>query len=176
MHTRPLQHVPMIVLCALLGLGAASGSADVVFEVDLERSELRVVASGVRGPSFRVATGSPQHPTPIGDFKVARWIGNPTYTPGPEARRRGALPMGASEEGPLGFAKMPFFKAFQVHGGASRYAIGIPSTLGCVQLTNDAMRELSHWLADSGILDQGTVSAQGERIHAFVRPAVIRIR
>lgn len=167
-----------LLLCALVLVSSGSSyeHVDVIFNVDLTTSELSVIASGVRGPRFRVATGSPHHPTPTGEFTVERWIANPTFTPGPVARSRGAKPAPASEHGPLGFAKMPFFESFQVHGGAHRYAVGMPATLGCVELTNDSMRALDAWLAEAGAFDDGVLTAQGERVHAFIRPAVIRIR
>lgn len=168
--------IMLVFTVALVSLGSSYERADIIFDVDLTKSELSVVASGVRGPSFRVATGSPYHPTPTGEFAVKRWIANPTFTPGPVARSRGAQPTPASENGPLGFAKMPFFESFQVHGGAHPYAIGMPATLGCVELTNDSMRALDAWLAKAGALDSGILTPKGERVHAFRGPALIRIR
>ena len=174
----PSRFSTIILVCAvfLVSLGSGYEGADVIFDVDLTKSELSVVASGVRGPSFRVATGSPYHPTPTGEFAVKRWIANPTFTPGPVARSRGAQQAPASENGPLGFAKMPFFESFQVHGGAHRYAIGMPATLGCVELTNASMRALDAWLAEAGALDPAVLTPKGERVHAFRGPALLRIR
>ena len=174
---RRLALVLPLSLALFVSLGARGPErADVFLDVDLDRFVMHVVADGVRGPSFRVATGTPMHPTPTGAFELERWIGNPSYTPGPVARERGASATGPSRSGPLGYAKIPFWESFQVHGGASRYAVGLPVTLGCVQLKNADMQQLESWLAARDALEWRGATARGEMLHAFARPTVLHIR
>jgi len=166
-----------LVAALVTSIGAVQWDRSTVFvEVDLEAFELRATADGVVSPTHRVATGAPRYPTPTGDFALEHWIGNPTYTPGPVARSKGDLPTPASRSGPLGYAKIPFFRSFQVHGGAHPYALGTPVTLGCVQLTNDAMQELEAWLDARGALEAGTETPRGELRHRFARPTTLIIR
>jgi len=165
---------------------ARANEAALHFTVDLARKELRVelrtAARGPRGethteagPRFRVATGTPHHPTPRGTFALEQWVANPRFQPGPEARRRGARPVAASTDGPLGIAKIPFQGAHELHGGAHRYALGKPVTLGCVQLTNGQMRELGHWLDTHGLLARAEATPSGELRRRFLRAATLVI-
>ena len=166
-----------MIAALLVSLGALDWNRDTVFiDVELEHFELRATADGITTPVYRVATGTPAHPTPTGRFDLRHWIGNPGYTPGPAARANGAVATRPSRSGPLGYAKIPFFRSFQVHGGAHRYALGAPVTLGCVQLTDDAMRRLEAWLAARGALEAGIETPHGEVRHLFRRPPTLVIR
>jgi hypothetical protein len=161
-----------IALIAAATLGSSPSARDaIVLDVDLERFELRALDRGTPGPRFRVAAGTPRTPTPRGRYDLERLIANPGFRPGPEARRRGAIPRPPSPDGPLGVAKIPFDGAYQLHGGGHRYAAGMPVTLGCVQLTDEAMHRLASWLEQHGAL--GISSARGGEL---VRPFVRRVR
>ena len=158
---------------ALLGSAPAERPA-VVLDVDLERFELRAVDGRTPGPRFRVAAGMPHTPTPRGIYRLRTLIANPSYHPGPQARRQGARPTPPSSDGPLGVAKIPFDGAFQLHGGGHRYAAGMPTTLGCVQLTDADMRALTRWLESRGALSVATPD-RGELRRRFVRATRLQI-
>ncbi len=148
----------------------------IVLDVDLAHFELRVIDRGKPGPRFPVATGTPHTPTPRGHYKLSWFVGNPSFIPGPEARRRGATAVPASSRGPLGIAKIPFRGAFQLHGGAHDYAIGMPVTLGCVELTNSEMNRLTDWLEQNGALGASVPGGSaGEFARPFVREASLHI-
>jgi hypothetical protein len=156
-------------------LGSATPVADdIVLEVDLERFELRALDRGEPGPRIRVATGTPYTPTPRGQYELTRLIANPSYTPGPDARRRGMSATGPSSDGPLGVAKIPFKGAFQLHGGGHRYGAGMPVTLGCVQLTDPDMERLAAWLEQRGALGS-SIASGGELVRPFVRQTRLHI-
>lgn len=178
LFSRVAPRLALTVLClAQLGFAAPGSQGEgIVIEVDLERAELRALDRGEPGPRFRVATGTPHNPTPRGEFQPTRLIANPGFTPGPEARRRGASAAPPSMDGPLGVAKIPFRGAFQLHGGGHRYSVGMPVTLGCVQLTNPQMRELAVWLERRGALGSGIpVRNGGEVVRPFLRTISLRI-
>jgi lipoprotein-anchoring transpeptidase ErfK/SrfK len=154
----------------------AEGEPEILLDVSIARGELRIVEHGRLAAAFRVATGTPGQPTPRGSFPIERVIGNPSYTPGPLAELAGAVAMPPSTRSPLGVAKIPFHGSFQVHGGAYRYAVGMPVTLGCIQLTDDDMSELIGWLSALGALEQGVASPEGEMHHRLRRRVSVRIQ
>jgi hypothetical protein len=145
-------------------------------EVSLDRYELRVLEGGRTRLRFDISSGMPSTPTPRGGFTLREVISNPSFRPGPEARRRGATPRGPSLQGPLGIAKIPFQGSFQIHAGVDPLAMGKPMTLGCVGLTDASMRTLLDWLAARGAITDGERSSEGQLHHRFVRPATLRIR
>jgi hypothetical protein len=168
---RSLARRAAVALIAAATLASASGPRDdIVLDVDLGRFELRALDRGVPGPLFRIAAGTPRTPTPRGRYELTRLIANPAFRPGPEATRRGASPRPPSSDGPLGVAKIPFDGAYQLHGGGHRYAAGMPVTLGCVQLTDEAMQRLAAWLEQRGALGSSSVRS-GELVRPFVRRA-----
>ncbi len=144
--------------------------------VDLDRYELGVSIGALQVLAFRVATGMPAHPTPIGDFELTTWISNPTFTPGVEARERGATAVSASMDGPLGVAKIPIEGAHLLHAGGTRYSIGKPVTLGCIQLTNEQMNRLDRWLESQGLFGPSVRNARGELERRFRRALRLSIR
>jgi lipoprotein-anchoring transpeptidase ErfK/SrfK len=175
----------LVLVCAftVAGLGLADhagasvrGGDAIQIEVSLDRYELRVVENGRTRLRFDISLGMPSTPTPTGGFTLREVISNPSYRPGPEALRRGARPRGASPEGPLGIAKIPFQGSFQIHAGEDPLAMGKPMTLGCVGLTDASMRVLLDWLAERGAIAEGERAAGGQVHHRFLRPAYLRIR
>lgn len=152
-----------------------SVSDSVVIDVDLDQFLMRVVRDGQPGPEFEVALGSPSHPTPPGSYRLQRVIRRPAWNPGPEARRRGKTAVAPSSDGPMGVAKIPFEGSFMLHAGAKPLEIGKRTTLGCVQVSNDAMDELLTWFESEGLLSTAK-EVSGELHHALRVPVELRIQ
>ena len=148
------------------------------FEIDRESYRVLVVdlASGQLGPEIPVAIGSPAHPTPAGRYRIRQVVREPRWSPGPTARAGGAEPMPASEEGPLGIAKIPISGAYALHGGADAIALGKPITLGCLRTTDDAITRLLDWLEARDALGAPRSNPAGERPQDFIRPVRFVIR
>jgi len=164
--------VGLVLLCGMPAVSFAS----VTLDVDLERFRLEAVDVRGKRLSLRVAIGSPRHPTPRGSFRLARLIQRPAWHPGTEARRRGGRPTPATWDGPMGVAKIPFRGAFAVHGGAEPIEVGKPVTLGCIQLSDESMRQLIEWLDARGVLSGSQPQASGEIHVRFREPAALQIR
>lgn len=149
-------------------------------EVDRDAFEIRTVdlASGELGPDLRVATGSPAHPTPAGRFRLRRVVHAPAWVPGETARAGGARPEPPSTDGPLGIAKIPIHGEVALHGGANRFSVGKPLTLGCLRTTDDEIASLIDWLEQRDALRRKRPASAGDGLawQDFARPIRIEIR
>jgi hypothetical protein len=163
-------HAVLAAVCLMPLLGATADPG-VELDLDLERFELRArdLRSEREGPSLRVATGSPAHPTPQGSFPVHVVVRNPRWTPGQTARDRGARVRSASSDGPLGIAKISFGpEGVALHGGARRLLIGKPVSLGCVRALDADLETLLAWLEAAGALGPPRAADDGE-VHQSIR-------
>lgn len=169
----------LVSFSVLLGLPVFA-RADAGILLELDRSDYRVhvrdLATGEIGPTVQVAVGSPAHPTPAGRYRLYTVIRDPDWEPGETARRYGAERIPASPDGPLGVAKIPFFDAYALHGGANRFTVGKPVSLGCVRAMNEALEGLLDWLDGQGALGRVGRNDAGERPQPFTRPARLVIR
>lgn len=161
---------------------AASARAEPGLVLELDRSRYRLVArdlrDGTEGPTLAVTIGSPAHPTPAGDFPLHQVVLRPAWTPTPRLERKGALPEPASDDGPMGIAKLPFAEggAVALHGGATPLVLGKPVSNGCVRALDADLLALVAWLDARGALDPEEARGNGERARRFVRPARIAVR
>jgi hypothetical protein len=169
-----------ILLLGALLLGSAPADPGLLLELDREAFEIRArdLRDQSEGPRFRVALGSPAHPTPSGEFRLRGVLHNPEWKPGPDARAAGARAEPASSRGPLGVAKIPFAEggSIALHGGAHPRLLGKPISLGCVRSADADLLALLAWLESRDALSPPRERANGERQQAFRRPARIRVR
>ena len=168
--------VLLLALPALLGSGRDPG---ILLELDRAGYELtaRDLRGEAEGPRLSVVLGSPNHPTPSGQYPLYQVIETPEWRPGPEARAAGARPESASPRGPLGIAKIPFAGGgIALHGGAHPRLLGKPISLGCVRTADADLLDLIDWLDARGALGPSRSHANGEAHRAFLRPARIRVR
>ena len=161
--------------------GALTGAADpgILLVLDRERFviESRDLRDDQRGPELRVVIGSPAHPTPAGNFAIEQVVRNPRWTPGTIARGRGARQIPASDDGPLGVAKLTFGpEGVALHGGARRVLLGKPVSLGCVRALDADLLALLDWLDAAGALGKQRPGDGGEIKQRFERPARIVVR
>ena len=92
--------------------------------------------------TFPIAVGSPEHPTPNGDFHVIEKQRNPTWFPpdSPWAAGLGPIPPGVSN--PLGTRWIgTSAPAIGMHGTPQSYSIGSRASHGCIRMyIHDAER------------------------------------
>ncbi len=84
---------------------------------------------------FRVAVGTPQYPTPRGQFRIIQMQRNPTWFPpsSPWAKGLGPKPPGAGN--PLGTRWMgTSASAIGIHGTPAGYSIGTAASHGCIRM------------------------------------------
>jgi hypothetical protein len=167
--------IAAVVIGALVGLEDAVADPGIVLTLDRELFELRArdERDEVEGPMLRVALGSPAHPTPTGVFTLQTIILNPSWTPGPTARKRGAEPQPPGLSGPMGVAKIPFAGRARValHGGAISLLLGKPITGGCIRAADADLLTLVRWLTSRGALAEAVQTTDGEVQRPFRRPA-----
>jgi murein L,D-transpeptidase YcbB/YkuD len=116
---------------------AASDSVEpmrLVLNIPAARLDVLVAERLTR--SYRVAVGTPDHPTPIGAFRVDRIIWNPWWVPPPFdwARDMEVTPPGP--DNPTGRVKLFFGFYLFLHGTPLEESIGQAASHGCVRLTN----------------------------------------
>jgi len=138
--------------CAVLISLAHAARAErpaIVLLVDRDQFELSAhdLRDASAGPRFPVVLGSPHHPTPKGSFWIYHVVREPGWTPGPDARARGAERVPPSARGPMGVAKIPFAQGgFALHGGAEPLLLGKPVSLGCIRARDEDLLALLSWL------------------------------
>ena len=162
------------------GPPAADSGADADFELDLDlvNNRLRVRERGGEwAEEFRVAVGSPAHPTPRGSFSLGRVILRPAWTPGATAAAAGAEPSASSFDSPMGVAKIPFAAGGQIalHGGGDPDVLGKPVSSGCVRASDADLLRLIAWLHLRGALAPTREMPNGELLRDFQRPARLRV-
>jgi hypothetical protein len=170
----------LLLLAALPFLVGGLGDPGLLLELDRRTFELsaRDLRSDLDGPTLRVVTGSPAHPTPSGDFPIYAVVRNPGWTPGSTARELGALrPVPPSDRGPLGVAKISFGgEGVAIHGGASPLLLGKPVSLGCVRTLDEELLSLIDWLDGQGGLLAARPQPDGELHQGVRRPVRIVVR
>jgi hypothetical protein len=167
------------ILAAMPVLIGTRSDPGVLIEIDLASFSLasRDLSADAIGPALRVAVGSPDHPTPTGEFRPKRVVRNPGWKPGPHARRLGARARRPSSDGPLGIGKIPLEAgAIQIHGGADRIELGKPVSLGCVTLQDEGWLELVDWLHARNSLEPWRETPSGKAISRFRRPIRVVVR
>jgi len=93
--------------------------------------------------TFRIAVGTPQHPTPLGRYRVISKEKHPTWNPpdSPWAKGLGPVPPGASN--PLGTRWIgTSAPAIGIHGTPQPWTVGTAASHGCIRMY---MREVE-WL------------------------------
>jgi len=170
---------PLLLLLLLPMLLAGTSDPGLLLELDRERFSLTVrdLRQDLTGPTLKVVTGSPAHPTPSGDFRLFAVVRNPGWKPGQVARQLGARPVPPSSEGPLGVAKIGFARdGLALHGGADPLLLGKPVSLGCVRTLDEEFLALLDWLEERGGLWRPSAQPDGELHQGFRRPARLVVR
>ena len=154
--------------------------AALVMEIELStfRLSVRDAHSGERGPTIRVALGSPAQPTPIGRFPLDRIILSPSWRTGRVAERSGAVAQPASLHTPMGAVKIPFAAdgVIALHGGSDRRVLGKPISAGCVRATDSDLLRIVAWLDRRDALASARQVRNGEIHRRFRRTIELVVR
>lgn len=176
-----------LVLLALALLPARPAASDsdaaadrlvMVIESKTFQLSVRDARDGVRGPTIRVALGSPAQATPRGRFPLERVILSPAWRPGVMATKTGAQPEPPSLDTPMGAVKIPFAAGgvIALHGGGDRRALGKPISAGCVRATDADLLRVVAWLDERNALTTATEMQGGEVHRRFQRPIELVVR
>jgi murein L,D-transpeptidase YcbB/YkuD len=125
------------------GQAVESRSSALQLVVNVPAARLDVWQSGVWIRSYSVAVGSPQFPTPIGEFELSEITWNPWWLPPPSewARAEKAKPPG--ERNPMGRVKLNVGDYYYLHGTSDVGSIGRAASHGCIRLRNSDALELA---------------------------------
>lgn len=158
----------------------ADEAGELVMVIDSSTFQLSVLDSrnGERGPTIRVALGSPESATPTGRFPLERIILSPSWRPGVVAKRIGAEPEEASLDTPMGAVKIPFAAhgVIALHGGGDPRVMGKPVSAGCVRATDADLLRVVAWLDVRDALDSARQLRNGEFHRKFRRPIELIVR
>lgn len=165
----------MLLPCSASAGGARDPGILLELDRDLHRVVVHDLKTGETGPDLVVATGSPSHATPAGEFSLYHVILNPHWNPGEVARSLGAEVIPPSASGPMGIAKIPFSGSYFLHGGGSRYAVGKSVSLGCLRASDRGIQDLLDWLHEQRVLGATKTRKDGQQSQSFTRPVKLII-
>lgn len=104
-------------------------------DISLNSRTLVLYRDGKAYKTFRVAIGTPDHPTPTGNFKVVEKQTNPTWLPpdSPWAKGLGPIPPGPGN--PLGTRWIgTSAPGVGIHGTPADWSIGSAASHGCLRM------------------------------------------
>ena len=151
--------------------------AGLALRLNVPAYRLDVVEDGVRTHTYRVAVGTPDHPTPLGDFWVRRIVWNPWWVPPPFewAENERVTPPGPSN--PTGRVKIMFGRYLFMHGTPAESTLGRAASHGCVRMANADAIELARLLQETGSpgvasqeIDSLVANPKMTRAYALERP------
>jgi len=120
--------------------------------VSIPDRKLALFANGKVVRIYRVAVGKTSTPSPVGEFKIANRVTNPTYY------HKGQV-IGAGKGNPVGTRWMGLSaKGYGIHGTNQPNSIGKAASTGCIRMGKQDLEELF------AIVDVGdTVQIRAER-------------
>lgn len=84
---------------------------------------------------FRVATGLPQYPTPLGNYEIVNMRQNPWWYPPPSPWAEGSEPVPPGPGNPLGTRWMGISAPYiGIHGTPDAASIGYSASHGCIRM------------------------------------------
>ena len=104
---------------------------------------LDVYDRGERIRSYRVAVGTPEHPTPLGHFQLSEIVWNPWWIPPPFdwAKDERVTPPGPGN--PTGRVKLFFGYYLFMHGTPADSTLGHAASHGCIRMSNSDAIDLA---------------------------------
>ncbi len=111
--------------------------------VDLSELKLYLYRDGELAKTYRVATGSPQYPTPTGTYAVTSKVMNPTWYPPNSEWAKDAEPIPPGVTNPLGTRWIgTSAPAVGIHGTPDSGSIGTYASHGCIRMYIPDVEEL----------------------------------
>lgn len=123
----------------------ADPSTTMRLRVGIAERRLYVEIDGVAVDTMMVTVGTDRHPTPTGEFRIARVIWNPSWHPPDSDWARNRTPAGPGDpRNPMGRVKM-FFREpdYYLHGTNDERTIGYRGSHGCIRMRNEDIIEIA---------------------------------
>lgn len=118
------------------GVAGADTIAGLTLKIVVDRGAhtLTLYRVGKVVRTFGVAVGSPQYPTPAGDFEIQTMQMNPTWTPPDSDWAKDAEVIPPGPDNPLGTRWMAIDGTVGIHGTNSPASIGYSVSHGCIRM------------------------------------------
>ncbi|MEO6867845.1 MAG: L,D-transpeptidase family protein [Gaiellales bacterium] len=110
--------------------------------IDRANHKLTLYRAGSVFKTWNVAVGSPQYPTPAGDFQIQSMQMNPTWTPPASDWAKDAKITPPGPDNPLGTRWMGIDGAVGVHGTNNPASLGYSVSHGCIRMAIPDVEEL----------------------------------
>lgn len=179
-----------ITMAAALGLsgagapvaGPAATVAPTRLVVDLSDRKLYLYHDGEVVNTYHVAVGEPEHPTPMGAFRINRVVWNPGWVPPNEEWAEDEEELEPDDpENPMVGAKL-FFRNpdYYIHGTHDTHTLGDAASHGCIRMEPTDVKRLSKWVQEHGGETRGDawfrrVKANDGTSHTVTLPDPVRI-
>lgn len=111
---------------------------------------LDVFERGRLARDYRVAVGTRQYPTPLGEYAITSIEWNPWWYPPPSEWARGDKATPPGPVNPMGRVKLYFRRYYFLHGTPEEASIGTASSHGCVRMLNVDAIALARIVSDFG--------------------------
>lgn len=108
---------------------------DSIVVIRRESKELRYYKGATLARVFKVATGLPAYPTPLGNFRIIQMSRNPWWYPPASPWAKGAKPTPPGPGNPLGTRWMGISSpAVGIHGTPDAASLGYSASHGCIRM------------------------------------------
>ncbi len=126
------------------GIAGADTIAGLTLKIVVDRSAntLTLYRVGKVVKTWGVATGSPEYPTPTGDFEIQTMQENPTWTPPDSEWAKDAEVIPPGPDNPLGTRWMAIQGTVGIHGTNNPASIGFSVSHGCIRMAIPDVEEL----------------------------------
>ena len=112
--------------------------------VTLSRRSVELFNGTEKVKTYRCAIGTPDHPTPVGNWKIVLKRKNPTWVnPGSEWAKSMPKTIGPGPTNPLGMRALNLnASGIRLHGTTSLGSIGTAASHGCMRMRNEDIIDL----------------------------------
>lgn len=126
------------------GIAGSETIAALTMRIVIDRSAttLTLFRLGDVVKTYRIAVGSPEFPTPAGDFEIVNMQENPTWTPPDSEWAKDAEVTPPGPDNPLGTRWMGIGGTIGIHGTNSPASIGYSVSHGCIRMRIPEVEEL----------------------------------
>lgn len=121
--------------------------------VDVSDNELAVVVDGKTVAWYHVSVGTPEHPTPKGEFTISKVIWNPGWVPPPNAEwaKDETRKEPGDPDNPMKMAKIFFNEPdYYIHGTDAIESLGGAASHGCIRMRPWEIAELAKKVMEYG--------------------------
>ncbi len=131
------------------GVAGADTIAALTLQIVVDRTSntLTLYRVGRVVKTWGIATGSPEYPTPAGNFEIQSMQVNPTWTPPDSDWAKDAKPIPPGPDNPLGTRWMAIHGTVGIHGTNNPASIGGSVSHGCIRMHIPDVEELYEMVA-----------------------------